>query len=417
MNTKTVSKFRWFILFLIFFISMLDYIDRSALSYAIPLIKKTYTLSTEQEGLIFSAFGVGYVIMTFFGGICADRFGPRSTLGIAAICWGLSLIGCGLATAFIGFFAARFFLGIAEGPNFPSLTRATGDWLLGKERVRALSWALASVPIALAIGSLVVTQLIIEFNWRWMFIILGVLSLIWVPFWWVFFRNKPEQSRYTNYQPLPEGELNEMVKPKEKAPWKIILFNRTLLSTYWAFFVFGYMLFFFMSWLPSYLVKNYHLDLQAQGVFTFLPWAFAAVLLVLAGYWADALNKRGKSKRVTRSWFIAGSLFLSAVCLVPMLLEPTLTIALICLSLGVGIFMSANSSYYAIHLDVIPKWAGTTIGVMCVWFAVSGIVSPLITSWLVQTTGHYRDAFGILIVLCLSAIVITLLFSRPDKKI
>ncbi len=378
---------------------------------------KLYQLSVVQKGYIFSAFGMGYVITTFFGGVCADRFGARVTLGIAAVFWGLSLIGCGLSMGFLGFLAARFFLGISEGPNFPSLTRATGNWLLERERVRALSWALVSVPVALAIGSLVVTHLILTFNWRWMFIILGVLSLVWVPFWFVFFRNKPEESRYTNHQSLPDGEYNGFVKSHERTPWKIVLFNPTLLSTYWAFFVFGYMLFFFMSWLPSYLVKVYHLDLQAQGLFTFLPWVCAAILMILVGYWADALNKKGSSRRVTRSWFIAGSLFLSALSLVPMLLHPDLMTSVICLSLGVGIFMSANPAYYAIHLDCIPKWTGTTLGVMCVWFAVSGVVSPIITSWLIAKTGHYRDAFGILIVLCISAIVTTLIFNRPDRKI
>jgi MFS family permease len=412
-----VSKFRWVIIFLIAFISMLDYIDRSAIAYAMPIIGKLYHLSVEQKGYIFGVFGVGYIITTFFGGIFADRCGARGTLGVAAICWGLSLIGCGLSIGFTGFMVARFVLGLAEGPNFPSLTRATGDWLLEKERVRALSWALFSVPVALAVGSLVVTQLIIHFDWRWMFIILGVLSLVWVPFWFIFFRNKPEQSHYTGYRPLPAGEIQAQTRGREKAPWKVILFNKTLLSTYWAFFVFGYMLFFFMSWMPSYLVKVYHLDLQAQGLFTFLPWGCASVLMLLVGHWGDALRKRGRSLRATRSWFIVATLFISALSLVPMLLQPSLTMALICLSVGVGIFMSANAAYYSIHLDCIPKWAGTTLGVMCVWFAVSGVVSPIITSWLIAQTGHYHDAFGVMIVLCLSAIVTTLVFNRPDEQI
>lgn len=414
---KSLSQFRWWIIFLIAFISMLDYIDRSAISYAMPIIGQLYHLTVEQEGYIFSAFGVGYIITTFLGGILADRCGPRGTLSIAVICWGLSLVGCGLSTSFSGFLLARFALGLAEGPNFPSLTRATGDWLLEKERLQALSWALFSVPAALAIGSVVVTQLIMHFNWQWMFIILGILSLIWVPIWLVFFRNKPEQSRYTYYQSLPEENRPETTCHNERIPWKIILFNPTLLSTYWAFFVFGYMLFFFMSWVPSYLVKAYHLDLQQQGIFSFLPWACAALLMLIVGHWGDNLRKRGFSLRVTRSWFIVVTLFVSALSLIPLLLQPSFIVSLICLSVGVAIFMSANASYYSIHLDCIPKWAGTSLGIMCVWLAVSGIVSPIMTSWLVAKTGHYRDAFGIMIVLCLSAMVTTLVFNRPDRSI
>jgi nitrate/nitrite transporter NarK len=267
------------------------------------------------------------------------------------------------------------------------------------------------------VGSVVVTYLILNFGWREMFIILAILSVIWVPFWFFFFRDKPEKSSYTHYQPLPPGEFQDQVKPKGKVPWKIIIFHPTLLSTYWAFFVFGYMLFFFMSWLPSYLSRAYHLNLQSQGVLTFLPWACAAVLMILVGYYGDALHKKGISRRVTRSWFIMGTLFLSALSLIPMLLHPSLIVAIICISLGVGIFMSANAAYYAIPLDCIPKWTGTTIGLMCAWFALSGIVSPIITSWLIEKTGDYRSAFGILIVLCMSAIVTTGIFNWPDEVV
>jgi ACS family hexuronate transporter-like MFS transporter len=417
MPSLSLSRYRWFVVFLIAVISMLDYIDRSAISYAMPIIGNIYHLSTEQKGYIFGIFGVGYVASAFLGGIFADRFGARITLGISAIAWGLSLIGCGLSTGFFGFIIARFVLGLSEGPNFPCLTRATGDWLLEKERVRALSWSLVAVPTALAIGGLIATQLIIHFKWRWMFIILGVLSLIWVPFWVIFFRNKPEQSRFTHYEALPLGEAQTVIQSKEKTPWKVILWNPTLLSTYWAFFVFGYMLFFFMSWMPSYLVKMYHLDLKSQGLFTFLPWSCAAVFMLVLGSWSDAIRRKGGSLRTARSWFIVVTLFLAALSLMPMLWYPGLMTSLIALSLGVGIFMSANGAYYAIHLDCVPKWAGTSLGVMCVWFAFSGIVSPVITSWLISQTGHYRSAFGILIVLCLSAIPTTLIFNRPDKKI
>src|SRR4051812_10939995 len=159
-------RYRWFIVFLLFAIAVVNYIDRAAISYAIPAIQRDLGLSPADTGTILGAFGLGYALTTLFGGFAVDRYGARFVLGIAAILWSLSIGVTALATGFAVLYAARVLLGVSEGPNFPALTGAVSNWLSPHERATALANALFAVPLALAIGGPIVTQLLGWVDWR-----------------------------------------------------------------------------------------------------------------------------------------------------------------------------------------------------------------------------------------------------------
>jgi len=146
------SRYRWFIVFLLFAITVVNYIDRAALSYAIPMIQRDLGLSPAETGDILGAFGLGYAITTLIGGFAVDRYGARLILTSAAVLWSLSIGATALATSVGILYAARVLLGVAEGPNFPALTGAVSHWLSPHERATALANALLAVPLALAIG-------------------------------------------------------------------------------------------------------------------------------------------------------------------------------------------------------------------------------------------------------------------------
>lgn len=417
------TKFRWVIILLLFFITVINYIDRSAISYAIPKIKSDFGLNADQVGMILGAFGLGYMIMTFFGGILADRFGARLILFLLSLLWAIAIGLTGLATAFIMVYLMRILLGIAEGPNFPSMNRAVGDWLSEDERAIALSNSLVSVPIALAIGGPVVTGLIAVTSWRWMFVILAIAGLVWAPIWFIFFRDNPRQSRFTNeaeIKHINSGTKNQTEETKKKISakklWKFLLTNRTLLANDWAFFVFGYYLFFFMTWMPSYLKHAYHLNLKSIGLFSIIPWVLAAVFLYSLGYISDAILKKTGSLRKARSHPIWITQLLATICVIPVIYAQNETTALIFISLAVAFGMGSNSTFYAINVDVAKERAGTSLGVMDTFFAIAGFVSPTLTGWIVNSTGQYTNAFWILAILSFSSVLIVLIFHRPDAS-
>jgi ACS family hexuronate transporter-like MFS transporter len=421
----TRTRYRWFIVFLLFAITGVNYIDRAAISYAIPAIQRDLGLSAGDTGTILGAFGLGYALTTLFGGFAVDRYGARIVLAVAAILWSLSIGTTALAGGFVMLYAARVLLGISEGPNFPALTGAVSHWLSPHERATALGNALFAVPLALAVGGPIVTQLLGWLDWRLTFAALFVLSAAWVPLWYFLFRDEPAESRFVNAAELahirtndqsvtaaPQAALKSWPKP---GVLRKLLTNGTLLANYWAFFVFGYFLFFFMTWLPSYLERKYGLNLQTVGLFTVLPWLSAAILLWLFGRWSDHLLKTTGSLRVARSYLIAGSQFIAALAVIPVALTDDLTVAIAGITLAVAASMGANAAYYAVNVDIVPQRAATALGIMDFAFAIAGFLAPAITGWVLNLRGSFADGFLLMTALALSSVMVVLLFHHPDR--
>ncbi|MDP1752186.1 MAG: MFS transporter [Reyranella sp.] len=421
----TRTRYRWFIVFLLFAITGVNYIDRAAISYAIPAMQLDLGLSPGDTGAILGAFGLGYALTTLFGGFAVDRYGARIVLTVAAVLWSLSIGATALASGLAVLYAARVLLGVSEGPNFPALTGAVSHWLSPHERATALGNALFAVPLALAVGGPIVTQLLGWFDWRLTFAALFVLSAAWVPLWYFLFRDDPAESRFVNTTELahirtsdpsvtaaPHAALKSWPEP---GVLKSLLTNRTLLANYWAFFVFGYFLFFFMTWLPSYLERKYGLNLQTVGLFTVLPWLSAAVLLWLLGRWSDYLLKTTGRLRVARSWLIAGSQLVAALAVVPVALTDNLTVAIAGITVAVAASMGANAAYYAVNVDIVPHRAATALGIMDFAFAIAGFLAPAITGWVLNLRGSFADGFLLMTALALSSVLVVLLFHHPDR--
>jgi predicted MFS family arabinose efflux permease len=421
----TRTRYRWFIVFLLFAITVVNYIDRAAISYAIPAIQRDLGLSPADTGTVLGAFGLGYAVTTLIGGFAVDRYGARIVLTVAAILWSLSIGSTALAGGFAVLYAARVLLGVSEGPNFPALTGTVSHWLSPHERATALGNALVAVPLALAIGGPIVTQLLGWLDWRLTFATLFVLSAAWVPLWYFLFRDDPADSRLVNKAELAHIRTSDpavaAAAPAVLKSWpesgvlRTLLTNRTLLANYWAFFVFGYFLFFFMTWLPSYLERKYGLNLQTVGLFTVLPWLSAAVLLWLFGRWSDYLLKTTGRLRVARSWLIAGSQFVAALAVIPVALTDDLTVAIAGITVAVAASMGANAAYYAVNVDIVPHRAATALGIMDFAFAIAGFLAPAITGWVLNLRGSFADGFLLMTALALSSVLVVLLFHHPDR--
>lgn len=401
-----MKHYKWMIVALAFLGTVINYLDRSALAYAITPIQKTFHLNNADFGFIASGFGFGYIIMTLIGGILIDRYGAHKIWTLAALLWsGVSII-FGMVSGLWMFFILRFFLGIAEGPAFPAFTRVVTDWLSIKERARALAAGLAAVPFALLIGAPLISMLIIKLNWRVMFFILGGLGLAWAIAWWLCFKDKPSE-------PVNVTTFNHQVKNKEKTSWRFMLLNPSLLSNNYAFFSFGYLLFFAMTWLPGYFEQVYHLHLSQVAIFLTLPWAIGAILMLCGGFLSDWLWAKTKSIRVSRSHIIWVCQLLSAFCFIPVILFHSLHIAIIFISLGVGFGLMPNAAFYAVNSDLASDRAATSLGIMDCGFALSGILAPAITGYLSHILGGFGAAFGLLVILSVSSAIGVFIWQRP----
>lgn len=421
------TNYRWFVVFLLFAITVVNYIDRAAIAYAIPIIQKELGLSPALVGTILGAFGLGYAVTTLLGGVAVDRYGARLVLTVAALLWSLSIGSTALATGFVVLYAARVLLGVSEGPNFPALTGAVSHWLSPHERATALGNALLAVPLALAIGGPIVANLLEWLDWRLTFAALFALSILWIPLWYCLFRDDPADSPHVDAAELAHirsADPSVTTAPRA-APrsWpsanviKTLLTTPTLLANTWAFFVFGYFLFFFMTWLPSYLERKYGLNLHSVGLFTVLPWLAAAVLLGLMGRWSDRLLKSTGRLRIARSYLIAGSQFVAALAVIPVALTDSLTVAIAGITVAVAASMGANAAYYAVNVDIVPGRAATALGIMDFAFAIAGFLAPAITGWVLDLRGSFADGFLLMTALALSSVLVVLLFHHPDRDL
>lgn len=419
-----MTRFRWFVVFLLFAITAVNYVDRAAIAYALPQMQKALDLSLAQSGAVLGAFGLGYAITTLLGGVAVDRYGARLVLTVAALLWSLSIGLTGLASGLAMLYAARVLLGVSEGPNFPALTGAVTPWLPPRERATALGNALVAVPAALAVGGPLVTHLLTWLDWRATFGVLFGLSALWVPLWFFLFRDTPEQSRFVGKDELAlirAGDGAASTAPALRHAWPgaaelgRLLANRTLLANTWAFFVFGYFVFFFMSWLPSYLHHRYGLDLKSVGLFTVLPWLAAAIALWAMSRWSDRLATRTGNMRLARSSLIAGSQLVAAIAVVPVALTGNLTVAIVGITVAVAASMGANAAYYAVNVDIAPGRAATALGIMDFAFALAGFAAPVVTGWVLHLRGSFQDAFLLMAGLALSSVVVVALFHHPDR--
>lgn len=417
MQKTRASHYRWFVVSLIFFITLVNFIDRSAISFVISDVKKEFHFNDTQFGMILSAFGVGYVLLTSLGGWLVDKWGSRLIWSLAAIAWSLCAGLLGFATGFWGFIGLRFLLGVTEGPHFPAMSRSVGNWLPPAERARALSLGLVAIPLSSVLGAPLTSYLVADLGWRMMFVIISALGIIWAGIWFYFFRDKPQEAPFMNEE---EKKLIDSTQKamRESAPvsWRVILTHPALVANNIAYFAFGYMLFFATLWLPGYFLSQHGLNLKSVGWYLTIPWLVGAIFLKAGGFLSDWLYKKTGSTRIGRSHLIWSSQLLAAISFVLLSYTSSLGLSLVFLSLGLGFGLMPQPAFFSTNIDVAKERAGTSQGITSSCLSLAGIVAPLLTGWLIDLTGNYQGAFLLLAGFTGIAVVTVILFHHPDRE-
>lgn len=403
------SRYRFVVVGLSFLVVLVNYFDRAVISYAIKPISEDFDWGNTGFGLAMSMFAAGTVAANGVSGWMLDRGSVKRIWTITILFWSAVMMLLG-AVQIVGLFLLlRFLLGTGEGATFPAMNRSMANWMKPGELSRATSLTLLGVPMAMLLGSPILSTLIIDIGWRWTFFALGVVGLLVGIAMVVFYRDAPAP----NDKPQNDGSEND--KPEtEPAPWSDLLKDRTLLATSWSFFAFGYVLFFAITWIPGYFEQTYDLELHEIGWFATLPWGLSIILMLIAGWLSDRLMKRSRSIRTARVHIIWIAQLIAALFFVPLLFEPSSGMAVVFLSLAIGFSMMPNSPYYAICNEVFTTRSGAATGIMVTFFSASGIVSPLLTGWLSDIFGGFAAAFGALIIIVGSAVLAMVLFARPD---
>lgn len=390
-------KATYFVLGLVCIMYFITYIDRVNIGTAASEIQKEFRLSNTELGFVFSAFAYPYLLLQVIGGWFGDRFGARKTLFWCGLIWALATILTGFVHGLFTLFLARVLLGFGEGATFPTATRAMQDWTPPGKRGFAQGITHSFARLGNAATPPLVAALMVAVTWRGSFILLGVVSLIWVAVWAFYFRNDPK-----DHPGITEAELRELPpRPpqaqKKQAPWGPLL--RRIWPVTLTYFCYGWCLWLYLNWLPLFFKNSYHMDIKKSAIFASAVFFAGVVGDSLGGVISDAILARTGNVRVARLSVIVGGFVGAFLSLLPILFYRDLTVAALCLASGFFFSEIIIGPIWSVPMDIAPKYSGTAAGIMNSGSALAAIVSPLMAGYLIDLTGNWYLPFFLTMVL------------------
>ncbi|KPC50772.1 MFS transporter [Amantichitinum ursilacus] len=395
-----IKNLRWTLVLLLFLVYMINYLDRVALSLTVPLIEHDLQLNAQQFGVIFGSFFFGYAIFNFIGGLAVDRFGPKVVMGLAVVFWS---IFCGLTAVATGFYSMlilRVLFGMAEGPICSSANKMINGWFPRRRAATAMGILSAGSPLGGAVAGPIVGALAVALGWRQAFVVICAIGLVWAVIWFIVAANKPAESKYVTAR---ERELIETLKASDPATPQATsasdgllhyLKQPVIMATAFAFFCYNYILFFFLSWFPTYLVQAHGLNIKQMSLTTVIPWVVGFVGLALGGVISDAILRWTGKSLLSRKIVLTTCLGAAALCVALAGNIASVVPAVAMMSVSIFFLYVTGSIYWAIIQDVVhPARVGSVSGFVHLVGSVSGIVGPIVTGTIVQNTGKFDSAF------------------------
>jgi MFS family permease len=392
-----------YVLLLICLMYFIQYADRVNLATAAGAIGHDLHLSHTELGFAFSAFAYPYAVLQLFGGWLGDKFGPRRILA----CFGLIVAGAsmltGLAGGVLSLAAVRFLLGVGEAPSLATATCAMSRWLPAERRGLGQGLTHACSRLGSALTPPVVVVLMTLWTWRGAFVAAGLVSLLWVAVWFYYFRDDP--ARHRGMAAAQLASLPVRAPPHERVHVPVRRLMRRILPTMLVDFCYAWTLWVYLTWLPSFFLHNYHLNLSDSALFTSGVFVAGIAGDACGGLVSDRIYKRTGDLLKARRNVIALGLAGSLVFLAPVLLAHDLTLVSVCLCCAFFMMELVIAPLWAVPMDIAPRYAGTASSFMNLGFGLAGITSPLAFGYIIDLTGNWHLPFALSIVLLLVGIV------------
>ena len=379
------TRTRFKLLGLTFALSIITYIDRVCISTAAPDIRAALGLTSSQMGWVFSAFTIAYAVFEIPSGWLGDTVGPRKVLTRIVLWWSAFTMATGIVWSYVSLLIARFLFGAGEAGAFPTMSRSLSRWFPLRERGRAHGYIFMGSRLGGSITPLLVGPLIALAGWRAAFWTFGVLGIIWCVFWWRWFRDNPAQHPDVSPEELRVIQEDGPAESRQLSLDRIL--NLNLLWICLMYFCFGYCLYFYLTWLPTYLRDARGFAPTPMNVVHTIVLLSAAGASILGGYLTDRLTKRyglriGRAIGVVAFPLSAGALAVAALTDNAMLAAGAMVVAA-----GSGDLCLSPS--WAMCHDVGGDAAGTVTAIMNTFGNIGGALSPVVVGYAVQWWGSW----------------------------
>jgi ACS family glucarate transporter-like MFS transporter len=423
MTAQSQSQIRWLLVFWLFVLSAVSFLDRTNISIAGGSLAADYGLSNLQLGFVFSAFLVGYALFQTPGGWLADRLGSRRVLTGAVLWWGIftalvAVIHSTTAHALLYFIAVRFLLGAGEAIIYPASNQFVARWIPTGQRGIANGLIFAGVGAGAGVSPPLITWVMIQYGWRSSFYICALIGLAAGAVWYFIASDKPEQHPWVSPTELAEIETGLTVKPSNASaslvPWSRILASRSVLAVTIAYFCYGYVAWIFFSWFFIYLKKVRGLDLKASAAYGMLPFIAMTVCCLLGGFLNDRIS-RSRGKRTGRVGVAVFSMSLTSAFLIFGSRASDARLAGVVLAGGAGALYLSQSSFWSVTADIGGSSPGSVSGLMNMGAQLGGALTASLTPWIADRYG-WTASFLVAAALCTFG-ALTWLFVDPDRKL
>jgi len=386
------SHQRWVICTLLFFATVIAYVDRGVLAYLEKFLQGVLPgLNSVNYGYILAGFTAAYAIGMVVAGGLTDRLGTRKAFAIAIGLWSIAAMLPGAAFSVITLGIAMFLLGIGEAANFPACIKTVAEWFPKRERALATGIFNSGANIGNIVVPLIVPALVALVTWRGAFVVTGGLGIVWLIIWLIYYRH-PEHHRSVSQAEL-ELILSDPVEKLDKVPWKRVLPCKET----WAFAIGKFLTdpiwWFYLFWLPRYLQTTFSLSLDSNRLPLVIVYSISTIGSIGGGWISSSLLKSGRNANISRKT----AMLICALCVAPVFAAPyihNLWIVVTLVGLATAAHQGWSANLFTLPSDMFPKAAvGSVIGIGGMAGAIGGVLFQLATGWIVGLTHTYVPLF------------------------
>jgi MFS transporter, ACS family, D-galactonate transporter len=385
--------------------TMVNYLDRAVLGVAAPSMTRELGLDPLVMGIVFSAFSWTYAAAQIPGGAFLDRIGPRLAYFWSVAVWSVFTLLQGFSTGLASLLTFRLGLGIAEAPCFPTNSRILSTWFPQQERARATGVYSIGQYFGLAFLSPVLFFVVQSLGWRALFILAGLAGLIFAAVWLRLY-SEPQNSGRANQAELDYIEAGGglghrgQVTPFEWRNIGRLLQHRQIVGASIGQFAGNSTLVFFLTWFPTYLATERHMEWLQVGFYAVMPFIAASVGVLTGGWISDMLIKWTGSATLGRKLPILTGLLLASTIVIANFIDSNQVVIVI---MSIAFFGQGMVNLgWTLITDVAPKnLIGLTGGVFNLCANLAGIVTPLVIGVVVGSTGSFFGALAYIAVIAL----------------
>ena len=408
------TRVRWLLIFWLFVLSCVAFLDRVNMSIAGSSVADSYHLTNVQLGWVFSAFLWSYALFQTVGGSLAVRLGPRRVLAVGVVWWGIftaltAAVPPSIAGALIIFIGIRFLLGAGEAIIYPASNQFVARWIPVGERGIANGWIFAGVGVGAGISPPLISRVMLHHGWRASFWLCALIGIVAGAVWFVIARDTPAEHPWVSpreKEKIDAGLTLNGTKaitdsanmPGARISWSKILTSREVWAITLSYFCFGYVAWIFFSWFYIYLAKVRGLNLKASAFYAMLPFLAMAVCCALGGLLNDRLTK-WRGERLGRCGVAAISIALTSVFLIVGSRAADSQVASLVLAGGAGMLYLAQSSFWSVTADIGGRSSGAVSGFMNMGAQAGGAVTAILTPVIAEHYG-WTASFLVAAALC-----------------